>query len=133
MARRRAIVMCGLTLQLLCGADEPRAFRDVLARLNISHYEAALRAEDVGSPHDLRRLSGDDMGVLGLRIGARNRLREWQREQERERAREQHARQNRTSTTSVSLGTSGPSCWVALQGAACAPRLFHPAAATPAV
>ena len=72
-----------LALSALCGGElhGTGEFRGVLESLNITQYAPALRAEDIGSPSDLAALSGDDMEALGLRIGARNRLRAWQRAQ----------------------------------------------------
>ena len=91
--------MVGPTLQLLalsalCVGTPAGEFRDVLERLSITQYAPALRAEDIGSPSDLAALSGDDMEALGLRIGARNRLRAWQRAQL-----QQHGAGPRSATT----------------------------------
>jgi len=109
--------MVGPTLQLLalsalCVGAPAGEFRGVLERLNITQYAPALRAEDIGSPSDLAALSGDDMEALGLRIGARNRLRAWQRAQL-----QQHGAGGRSATTAAG-GGANESCPV-LVGDAC--------------
>ena len=52
----------------------------VLAELGVDPAVAvALAAEDIFDAGDLRRLTDADMRELGLKLGVRNKLRDWQR------------------------------------------------------
>jgi hypothetical protein len=74
-------LMSGSLLKSDDDVAELDSFPKLLRRLGLEQYNELMHEQEISTPSDLLLLDSDDMVALKLKIGSRNRLKEWQRQQ----------------------------------------------------